>query len=358
MPKTEVRSGQIKDATVGRSDINTATAGEAVVRKIVSGTGISLSSTGADTGTGDVTITASGGGAPAAHATTHKSGGSDPIKLDELATPTDVTTLNATTSAHGLLRKLPNVPTQWLDGQGNWSTPSSIYPAPHQSSHQFGAADELLNATWTNRDNTFTGYLYNNVSVDPGLYTQATAGTVNQRRWSISGQAAQFIIIATDDTFTFQAAPLTCLRNGDVKIGADVYEKGRSVATGHWQTIPFSASNFSAVGGGTWTVGSAAVIANRYTLIGKTMHWSIYISWFSGSNTVAGTVTTLVIANPGFTFAGSSYSAVGYGIDAGVYTDMLVSPAGSGTINITKKNGANFTAGSPGIITAMTWEIV
>ena len=62
MPKTEVRSAQIKDATVGRSDVNVATPGEAVVAKIVAGTGVSISSTGADTGTGDVTITASGGG--------------------------------------------------------------------------------------------------------------------------------------------------------------------------------------------------------------------------------------------------------------------------------------------------------
>ena len=43
---------------------------------------------------------------PTAHATSHKSGGSDSIKLDELAAPTDITTLNASTSAHGLLPKV------------------------------------------------------------------------------------------------------------------------------------------------------------------------------------------------------------------------------------------------------------
>jgi len=61
MPRTEVRSAQIKDATIGRADLDTATAGSAVVAKIVAGTGISISSTGADTGTGDVTVTATGG---------------------------------------------------------------------------------------------------------------------------------------------------------------------------------------------------------------------------------------------------------------------------------------------------------
>lgn len=60
---------------------------------------------------------------PTTHATTHKSGGSDAIKLDELAAPTDITTLNASTTAHGLLPKLDNISTHYLDGTGAWSTP-------------------------------------------------------------------------------------------------------------------------------------------------------------------------------------------------------------------------------------------
>lgn len=42
--------------------LNTATSGSAVVTKIIAGTGVTLSSTGADAGTGDVTVNASGGG--------------------------------------------------------------------------------------------------------------------------------------------------------------------------------------------------------------------------------------------------------------------------------------------------------
>lgn len=62
--------------------------------------------------------------AAATHATTHKSGGGDAIKLDELAAPTDVTTLNASTTLHGLLKKLDNNAAHYMDGQGNWSTPA------------------------------------------------------------------------------------------------------------------------------------------------------------------------------------------------------------------------------------------
>src|SRR5207244_4374668 len=67
---------------------------------------------------------------PSAHAATHASGGSDPIALDALGAPTDITTLNASTTAHGLLRKLDNTATHYLDGTGVWSTPAGGATGP------------------------------------------------------------------------------------------------------------------------------------------------------------------------------------------------------------------------------------
>lgn len=61
---------------------------------------------------------------PTSHATSHKSGGSDAVKLDELAAPTDVTTLDASTSAHGLLSKLPGGSTNFLRADGAWAAPA------------------------------------------------------------------------------------------------------------------------------------------------------------------------------------------------------------------------------------------
>lgn len=58
MAKTEVRGGQIKDTTVNRDDLDISTAGKAVVRRIIAGSGVNIGSTGVDTGTGDVTINA------------------------------------------------------------------------------------------------------------------------------------------------------------------------------------------------------------------------------------------------------------------------------------------------------------
>ena len=74
----------------------------------------------------DATVTAIGAGD---HASRHKSGGADGIKLDELGTPTDVTTLNATTSVHGLLPKLGGGTTNFLRADGTWNAAGSSSPA-------------------------------------------------------------------------------------------------------------------------------------------------------------------------------------------------------------------------------------
>lgn len=50
------------------------------------------------------------------------------IKLDQLAAPTDVTTLNVTTSAHGLMPKLPGGTTTFFRADGSFATPSGSSP--------------------------------------------------------------------------------------------------------------------------------------------------------------------------------------------------------------------------------------
>lgn len=62
---------------------------------------------------------------PVTHASTHKSGGPDPIKLDELAAPTDVTTLNVSTTAHGLCPKLPGGTGTFFRADGTFAATAS-----------------------------------------------------------------------------------------------------------------------------------------------------------------------------------------------------------------------------------------
>jgi hypothetical protein len=62
--------------------------------------------------------------APTAHKTSHQSGGSDSIKIDDLVTPDDNTDLNVSTIAHGLCPKLPNNTTTFLRGDGTYAAPT------------------------------------------------------------------------------------------------------------------------------------------------------------------------------------------------------------------------------------------
>ncbi len=97
--------------------------------------------------------------APLAHNTTHQSGGSDAIKLDDFATPDDNTDLDASPTAHGLLRKLDNDTTHFLRGDGAWApgsgSPQIFFPdappeTPHACDDEFTAG--TIDAKWAEWD--------------------------------------------------------------------------------------------------------------------------------------------------------------------------------------------------------------
>jgi hypothetical protein len=56
MPRTQINGTLIGDGTVARADINTTVAGQALITKLLVGTGLNATRTGVDVGTGDVTI--------------------------------------------------------------------------------------------------------------------------------------------------------------------------------------------------------------------------------------------------------------------------------------------------------------
>ena len=143
-----VATSQITNAAVTYAKIQNVAATSRVLGRITAGAGVIEELTGTqitpllDAGTtttkGTVELATSGENAanvvvqgndsrlsdarsPTGHATTHKSGQGDVIKLDEFGATTDITTLNASTTAHGLLPKLSNVSTQYLNGLGNWA---------------------------------------------------------------------------------------------------------------------------------------------------------------------------------------------------------------------------------------------
>ena len=58
MARTQLRGESIEDGSIKRTDLNATTAGEAVIRKVIAaaGSNVSLTQTGPDGGTGDVTV--------------------------------------------------------------------------------------------------------------------------------------------------------------------------------------------------------------------------------------------------------------------------------------------------------------
>lgn len=60
---------------------------------------------------------------PPAHHTTHESGGTDAIKLDDLSAADDNTDLDASTAKHGLMQKYPGGTTNFLRADGSFATP-------------------------------------------------------------------------------------------------------------------------------------------------------------------------------------------------------------------------------------------
>jgi hypothetical protein len=56
MARTQINGTLIGDGTVTRADINTAVAGQALITKLLVGSGLTATRTGVDVGTGDVTV--------------------------------------------------------------------------------------------------------------------------------------------------------------------------------------------------------------------------------------------------------------------------------------------------------------
>lgn len=116
--------------------------------------------------------------------------------------------------------------------------------------------------------------------------------------------------------------------------------------TGIWIGTPYNAADYSASGGGTWTVPVGSVMLQQYALVGRVMHWQVFLNHYGAAMAVSGTVTALNIRVPGGKTLGDwQRLTVGHAVDGANGSNMDVYAASAGTVlSFTRRDGANWTA--------------
>lgn len=278
----------------------------------------------------DSTAFALAGATPTLHATTHKSGGTDAIKLDELAAPTDVVTLNASSTKHGLapkspadammflngaatpayaavkdsdlattdvatnnaattkhgfLKKLSNIATEFMNGAGNWAVPAS-------------SPDTEVTTTSTGAQNDFAPGLVGNTIL---RCNNASDLTISGFTGGVAGQRLTIVSIGAGNVYFVHQATSTAANqlinnatSGNTPlaagVGSAVYEydgttlRWRLLAHQQGATIAYTPTWTAA--GGSPAIGNGT-LTGKYFLRGRSC-W-VDVHWVAGGTTNFGT---------------------------------------------------------------------
>jgi hypothetical protein len=201
--------------------------------------------------------------------------------------------------------------------------------------------------------NTFTANQIISCAAAPVIVWTDQSQPANSRVMYWVNTSQEMILIAANDDYSTQTPNIHATRTGDVKVWRDLYEKQRSTPLGHWINVPFNAANFISATG-AWNVDS--VLINHYTLIGKTLIWSII-----ASGTLTASSSTLYIVIPIGQAAGAYDGAtpVAYASDGTgeIYARVMVDP-GLFHVAIYKRPNGNFTNGTVAIHLSITLQLV
>jgi len=161
---------------------------------------------------------------------------------------------------------------------------------------------------------------------------------------SANGSAAS-VNISTSYNSVAGAGSITL--DGVTTVTGSITERSRSAPMGDGIAVSYSSGNFTS-DSGSWSVESGDVATNRYTLIGHTLLWTVYV----GSTSTTGSPTELRLTLPGgFTANVSGQSRAGYvNLNGSVVNDVYASiSSGSAVIAIKRDNGSSFGAVTNGI---------
>jgi len=150
---------------------------------------------------------------PTTHATTHESAGSDAIPLDTLAAPTDITTLNASTSAHGLMKKLSGTSTDCFIGTGTFVACLTAVGASTAGTNMLQAASAKAQAALWNAYLPVHGTIGDaDTTVNVSTASQYTMATVTANRvvtFGVSGSPVSGVEVMRVDVTRTSAFAVT-----------------------------------------------------------------------------------------------------------------------------------------------------
>ncbi len=204
-----------------------------------------------------------------------EAGGAQAIPLDTLDTPTDITTLNATTGHHGLLQKLPGGTATFLRADGNFAGPGASLAGGGTAIYGDGS-DGSVNMDGTNTYANFattTGSAPNRVytltrNVFATDFTVASGKTLNTGGFSVQATGT----LTNAGTINNAGGDASGATVGTTPTSASVAyfggfaaAAGRATAGAGGSTNPGASKNFGGDGGnggtaGTGTGGTATAV--------------------------------------------------------------------------------------------------
>jgi len=186
------------------------------------------------------------------------------------------------------------------------------------------------------------------------IFYAANSSLLNGFASSQSPIANQIPVLDSSGNYPANAAfpngitvPTQTTGDNTTKAANDIFVNQSISASHTWSSIPYASGNFSTGSSMTWTVDSGDVQINEYYVIGKVLHWTLWIS----QSTIGGTLSSRLIVNLP---SGTSVSKVGYfGLmfydnNGTGGTGVVYAPSvGAGYIYLFKGMGApNYTSSS------------
>lgn len=210
------------------------------------------------------------------------------------------------------------------------------------------------NVVLTDKVNVFTTQPQKISTVYPRIQFDDISQPANTRKFEIVNLAGEiWHHFISDDESAQQSIPLKVKRDDTIHVAGAIYERGRTIPMGTWQDVPFNAGNFFA-SSGTWAVSAGHVARNRYTLIGKTMTWTVRIQ----NSVTSGPLNQYmhIYLPGGYTSAEHSGMTRATEMYDGTIDPTRIFPLGGNLITIQKESGV-FLPGVLNIAFTVTFEI-